>query len=119
MQLCYALLSDGLPFKFLENENPNGLATLLRSVAGVDVSHRVIRDMIPDVMKMENDTIAKQINQVDFMSVIFDATPDLGEAFGVVVRSVNSLYDINHICIDLVFYDTVFDHEKLGKSNVL
>jgi hypothetical protein len=116
MQLCYALLSDGLPFKFLDNKNPRGLATFLRLHAGVDVSGRKIRDMIPDVLNLENENIASDLQKAKYMSVIFDATPDRGEAFGVVVRYVNDLYEVEHKCICLKFYESTFDSKELGMS---
>jgi len=118
MKLCYALLSDGLPFKFLDNKNTVGLSSLLRTDAGIDVSSRVIRDMIPDVNAMEDNMTTDELIHVKYLSVIFDATPDRGEAFGVVVRYVNDLFEIHHRCIELIFYDTVFDQETLGKSSI-
>ena len=116
MKLCYALLTDGIPFKFLESKNPNGLASLLRSDAGVDISYRAIRDMIPDVYTLELQSISADIKKANFYSVIFDATPDRGEAFAVVIRFVNEMYEIHHRCIALTFYERSFDHASLGTS---
>jgi len=98
MKLCYALLYDGLPFKFLENKNTIGLSSLLRTVAGIHVSGRVIRDMIPDVNATEDNMTTDELIHVKYISVKFDATPDRGGAFGVVVRYVNDFFEIHHRC---------------------
>jgi hypothetical protein len=114
MKLCYALVIDGIPFNFMESKNPNGLANILRSQAGIDVSSRAIRDLIPDIYEMETKNITRDIAKQDCFSIIFDATPDRGEAFGVVLRYITDMFEIQHRCITLKFYDSSFDHSSLG-----
>ena len=119
MQLCYSLLSDGLSFKFLESKNPAGLASFLRYRADVDVSYRMIRDMIPEVLNHEMKFISEEVAKASFISVIFDATPDRGEAFAVVLRYTDELFEVHHRCITLTFYESSFDAEALGRPMYL
>ena len=115
MKLCYALITDGIPFNFLRSKNPNGLANLLRTHAGIDISDRAIRDMIPHVKQLELEKVKNELRNEMCFSVVFDATPNRGEAFGVIVRYINKYYEIHHRCIELKMYDRSFDQESLGK----
>jgi len=114
MRLCYALLSDGLPFKFLETKNPHGLGAFLRTIAHVNVSYRKIVDMIPGVLTLEMDSVSADVDRAKYMSIIFDATPDRGEAFAVVIRYVDDMFVVHHRCISLTFYEKSFDSQALG-----
>jgi len=115
MKLCYALISDGIPFNFLRSNKPHGLANLLRNHAGVDISERAIRDMIPNIRTLELEKVRQELEKELTISVIFDATPNRGEAFGVVVRYINDHFEIHHRCIELKMYDRSFDQGSLGK----
>ena len=46
-----------------------------------------MRDLIPLILKNEEDNIRSIING-NFLSVIFDGTTRLGEAFAIMVRCV-------------------------------
>ena len=106
MKLCQALLTDGLPFKFLESSNPNGLGFYIRSFANVNISYRKITDMIPEVLSLEMSTVSSDLDKANAMSVIFDATPNRGEAFAVVIRYVDDQFELHHRCVSLVFYES-------------
>ena len=117
MKLCQALLTDGLPFKFLESSNPNGLGFYIRSFANVNISYRKITDMIPEVLSLEMSTVSSDLDKANAMSVIFDATPNRGEAFAVVIRYVDDQFELHHRCVSLVFYESSFDAMDLGINN--
>jgi hypothetical protein len=114
MKLCQGLLIDGLPFKFLDNSNPLGVGYYLRTFANVNVSYRKITDMIPDVLSLEMSAVSADLDKATAMSVIFDATPNRGEAFAVVIRYVDDQLSCHHRCICLNFYDSSFDAMDLG-----
>jgi hypothetical protein len=118
LKLCYALLLDGVPLNVLNHTNPNGLSGLFKTT-GIDAATaRPISDCIPQILQLEKDKTLSELGCTKNIGVIFDATPDRGEAFGVVVRYLDSNYNIHHRCISLVFYDQTFKGEHIGMVSI-
>ena len=113
LHLCKAFLLGNIGFNCLDDTNPFSLSTLL-GYHGIDASSRTVSDLIPLVLSNEIEEIKIEIGSQMKLSVIFDATPDRGQAFGVVLRWMTTTLEIHHRCISLIFYDTSFDADAIG-----
>ena len=114
VQICKAFLLDNVSFNLLDNNHPESLVSVLNTFGG-HLNARSVRDAIPLVYSIEMELIRSEIADAKCFGAIFDATPDRGEAFGVVLRWMNDRFEIHHRCISLIFYDQSFDHAGIGE----
>ena len=112
-QTCKAFIIDNIPFNLLDNPDPESLVGLLKPFLS-KLNTRSVKDAIPMVFSSEIKQIESEISEVKHFGVIFDATPSRGEAFGVVLRWMDDLFEIHHRCISLIFYNQCFNHLSLG-----
>jgi len=115
MNLCKALLLDNIPFNFMRTRKMGGLVDLLNT-HGIRVVEQNVRGSICNVLDMELARIKEEVKQARLLNVIFDATPNRGEAFGVVLRWVDYQFKVQHRCIYLKFFDDTFDGPKTGAT---
>ena len=89
LQVCYALLLDNVKFSVLEySQNPNRLRHFLEFQRGT-LPERDVRDKIPDIQRLERENLLKELKETN-VSVIFDATSEVCEIFGVAVRFISN-----------------------------
>ena len=117
IQVCYALLRDGVPFNFLNNPvAPLGLRRLLEAGRST-LPEREVRDCIPTILQLQVDELKKELHDVRGVGFIYDATPHVAEVFGVVVRFVKNCplgYRVTHRLVSLRMYERGFNAAQLA-----
>lgn len=115
LRLCYAFLRDGISFSCLNEggSNLNGLYSFLTEKY-TDITYRSVRDKIPSCLNMEREVLVNEMKNASHISVIFDATPDRGQAVGVCIQYVTNTLDVTQRCLDLSFYDSDINANNIG-----
>jgi len=116
LRLCYAFLRDGISFSCLKEggSNLNGLFSFLTDKF-TDITYRSVRDQIPSCLNMEREVLMKEMKNASHLSLIFDATPDRGQAVGVCIQYVTNTLEVTQRCLDLSFYDSDMNANNIGK----
>jgi hypothetical protein len=87
IEVCRAFLVDGLPFHLLEDGKKNSRIRELLERGRSCVGRREVSQLIPLVLQMEMETVAKECNKRN-ISFSFDGTTDVAEVVNIVIRFV-------------------------------
>ena len=97
IEVCYALLVEGIPFTVLST--PNSELRRLLEVGRGKLPRRDVSDMVPAVLKGELKPIIDALKAANAFSLAFDTTPERDEQFALVVRFVTNRGFILHRCL--------------------
>ena len=101
-KLVERFLSAGIPLSKIDH-----LRSFLEKYGHRLTAHGHLSQMIPSVIEKEKTTLRTELSQVEACSVIFDGSTRLGKALAIVVRFVDSQWNVQQRLIRL---------QVLGKS---
>ena len=118
MGVCNAFLLDCVAFSLLKTPVQMGGLRLLLEQDSYLLPRMGVSNYIPKIFEMGTIMIKKELEEAVALSMIFDATPHVGEVLAIVFRFLNPNNSITHRLGALRMYKYGFTGAQLAESIV-